>query len=195
MRTAHAFLERFDGPDVNGGEHAGDSYDIRVQQEKASAYAQGVAAGEASAKARHMEGEEFLNNAVARLDDAIECLGQRFTEELAGALIAIVQRVFPTLGEKLIAEEFTSRIGREVNLRTDQELVVTAAPQHVEKLKSAVSKMTHKNAITIEADDSLGGLEATARWGCAGIDYDIEEAVRQILDSLEKSLRQNQRDD
>lgn len=190
MRGLKAFLEEFDR-EAPGPSHAGpEPLDIRLQQEKAAAYAAGFAAGESAARNRSSTDSEFLQNALIRIDQALKEHIADGHAQLTKALSSVIETVFPGLAEKALPEELAAMIGRQPVLRSGAAVVVTVSPKQASAFEQRVASVRSDLPVKIETDDALSELEASVRWDKAGVDVNFSKTIEQIETYLEALLDQ-----
>ncbi|GEM_PF-6018035 len=193
MSSLKALLEQFDSePDVQAAGRA-EPLDIRLQQEKASAYAAGYAAGEAAAKSKSTSDTEFLENALAKLDQALKKHIVDGNAQLTKALLSVIDTVFPALAEKALPEELTAIINRHPILKTDSAAILTLSPKQASAFQKRIEAVRTDLSVRIEADKAMNDMEASITWEKAGVDVNFGKTIEEIeiylgalLDQFEK---------
>lgn len=184
MSALGAILERFDAPDLDGGE------DAHTQQLKAAAYAAGYAAGEGAATAQTTADVALLDRLTAALDKALADMSGQLNAQLADALSTVIQKTLPAISEKGFAIEFASTVMEQVNFSTGVQLSVRAAPDRVQTIEAAFADFANRKAITIEPDQSLSDDAVVAQWGDAGFEFKPQAAIDRIVDALDQCVSQ-----
>jgi flagellar biosynthesis/type III secretory pathway protein FliH len=181
-----SLLEDFEA----GGASLGSAGDIHTQQVKAMAYSEGYAAGVAAAEVKEQEGNDFFNMAATRLNDVLADLPNRLNEQLGEALVAVMQKVLPALAAEGFAQETAAAILKQTDLGNPGSVVVKASKDRIEQLTKAFAELGAEQSVTVEVDPALSGSTVTAFWKNAGLEMDIDMAVKESLGRLESFISQ-----
>jgi|GEM_PF-3027537 len=183
-------LERFDDAEkvLSGAGGGGDS--VREQQERATAYAEGYAAGEAATHSSSDKHAEVLKSITEALEEKVADFHHHANASLCDGLASIISKVFPALSEKGFAAEAASVLAQMQLGSGEFSISVKAAPDHIELLREAVADMCDSGHIVVEEDISLSDTKIIAQWEHGGVEFDTDEMIQQCLASLEKAAQQ-----
>ncbi|MEO1242605.1 MAG: hypothetical protein AAFX54_11915 [Pseudomonadota bacterium] len=186
MSALNSILENFE-PDAGPANGADD---VRSQQLKAAAYAEGFSAGEAAAKAKHDTESAFFAEAADQISQALGAMPQRLNEQLAEALSAIMHKTLPTLAAKGFADEVTVAVLEHVDTEKCGSLVIKTSTERVDELTAPFAAFNDDQRVRIEADPELSGSMVAASWESAGLDMDVETVAQNVLKALDKYVSQ-----
>ncbi|CAK9042017.1 Flagellar M-ring protein [Durusdinium trenchii] len=167
---------------ANGGE------DVRTQQLKAAAYAEGFSAGEAAAKAKYEANAAFLAEATGQIGQVLQGLPDHLAEQLGEALGAILHKTLPTLAQKGFAEEAVAAVVKHIDMDNCGSLLVKTSPECVDELTAAFAALGDEERFCIEADAAFAGSMVTASWERAGLEMNIEAVVQGTFETFDKYL-------
>ena len=208
MSALKAFLEDFERPSASGAASAmlapvaPDSQSHAEEEARRKAldesYARGYAAGEAAAAEQARLDQSALDSAAAQLSTALDGLSADIKVQFCEALKTAVERVFPTLAEHGFADSCAAAVAKAAGLAgadaASQEggarVTLKAAPSQAGLLEEAFARLGEDGAIRIETDAGLADLEIRAVWDNAGLDLNIEEAIRQAGEALDHTIAQ-----
>lgn len=186
MSALNSILENFEPVDAG----ANDEGDVRSQQLKAAAYAEGFSAGEAAAKTKHDAESAFFAEAADQISQALGAMPQRLNEQLAEALSAIMHKTLPTLAAKGFADEVTAAVIEQVNTENCGSLVIKTSEERLADLTAAFEAFGDDQSVRVEADPAFSGSMVAASWESAGLDMDVEAVAQSVLEALDKYLSQ-----
>ena len=106
MKSLSAVLENFDSETGQLPE----GLDVRSQQLKAKAYAEGFAAGEAAAQSKLEEQNMFIESIVDKLDREFAAIQLDQVHEFTISLKKLITAIFPVLAEKGLLIEAQSAL-------------------------------------------------------------------------------------
>jgi flagellar biosynthesis/type III secretory pathway protein FliH len=178
-------LERFD----DGAGALGHPDEVRAQQQRAAAYAEGFAAGEAAALTRAAEGNSELQHAAEMLTKHLDDFDREAAVCLCKALEAAAGKILPVLAEKGFAHDAAGTLVDAVQKNGDAALVLKTAPEKDEFLKKAMAEVGLQERINVEPDASLSGTQLAVTWECGGLAFDTDRAISLFLASLEKTIQ------
>ena len=137
MNALNVVLERFDGEYGADGNLSSDPKTSRAEQEKAAAYAEGYAAGQASEKANATSDLEFLVFAATQIEEALATLPNQLHAQLCESLITVLQNILPALSEHGLADEVAAAVMKNAAIKSPGSLTIKAAPEQTELLAKA----------------------------------------------------------
>lgn len=184
MSQLASILENFEA-----GNHGGAG-DVRSQQLKAGAYAEGFAAGEAAIAAKQEEEQAFQFAAAAEVRRMIDALPQQLNEQLAEATAAIMHKVLPSLAAKGFASEAAAAIVDNVIADKCGEVVVKTSADRLDDVKAAFAGADEGLSLRVEADPGMTGSVIAATWKNGGLEMDIDAAASKVLGILDQYLSQ-----
>lgn len=208
MSALKAFLEDFErpcaspSPALAGAPVEPQAEDEARRRELDEAYARGCAAGEAAAAERARLDQTALDSAAAQLSTALDGLSSDIKVQFCEALKTAVERVFPMLAERGFAESCAAAVAKAAGLGAKgpgsasgaapggARVTLKAAPSQAALLEEAFARLGEDGAIRIETDATLADLEIRAVWDKAGLDLNIEEAIRQAGEALDHTIAQ-----
>lgn len=189
MRNAALLLERFDAPSAVRRLEAPAENGAGEDETRRAAYAEGFAAGEAAARAAASETAPLLAAAASALQSACQDAPRRITDEAAGALAVILERLFPELSKAGFAAEAAAAFARIARETDAPSLEIFTSPEQVEALRAALARQATDADITVTADPGLAGATAQARWSGGGVDFDLDRTTKECLAALEKAAQ------
>lgn len=190
MNALRSILEDFEPPVGADG-----ADDVRSQQFKAAAYAEGLIAGKAAASAEFDAEKEFLADAVAQIGHALNDLPGRLNEQLGEALGAILHKTLPALAAKGFADEAVAAVLKNISTDDCGTIVVKTSAERVDALKDAFAGLEEEQRFQVEADPEFTGLMAAASWKSAGFVLNVDAGVKQTLEILDNFLSQPRKED
>lgn len=196
MSALKAFLEDFERPPAPAPASAASATadDGRIKAVASDAYAEGYAAGQAAAASQTNANHQALDNAAVQLNAAFADLSSQVRVQFCDALKAAIEKVFPVLAEKGFAETCAAAVadaaGLDETAAAGARVTIRTAPSQAEPLQAAFSRLNLENAVRITADAALSETEVKADWDSAGIELDVDAAIRQSLDALEHTIAQ-----
>lgn len=188
MSTAALRLERFDAPASAANEAGVDpSEGIAMQRARASAFAEGYAAGQAAAAARAGEHEKHFAALARSIETEILRAPERAVADAAAAVRALLESVLPSIAREGFAVEAALAFSRAASAQGGA--VEIAAPKDFAGPIEALLRTLVPNApITVRVDPELAGMAARAAWPGGGVDVDVDAATRGCLDALRLAL-------
>lgn len=184
MTLLNVVLENFDGELVKDGQ----SNDVRLQQAKAAAYAEGFTAGETAATARYQSESDFVAKAVEAIKGDFESVRDEQTAEVCDAFKQLVEKIFPGLAEIGFAEEAAATIRRINSFKFNGTATISVAPARVDLIEKIIADAGGNQMISVKDDDAQSTLALSARWESAGMDFDLEQSMTECLKALEAAL-------
>ncbi len=197
MTALNVVLESFDGAENAFSKMSKGGEGVHAQQERAAAYAEGYAAGEAAALAKPDPQTELLKSVAGVLEKKAAEFQNNADANLCDGIAAIISKVFPALSEKGFAAEAVSVLAQTQISNTGLPIVVKTAPEHIELLRDAVTGFCESVQIEAEEDAGLSGAMVVAEWERGGMDFDTDKVIEQCLAALENAAQQlrNGKDD
>lgn len=184
MSALRSLLENFDG-----GEGAPEN-DIRTQQIKATAYAEGYAAGEAAATAKLASNNNLLELLASRIDGALNALPEKLNGQLGEALKTVLEKILPNLSQRGFAEEAAAAVMKYADFSNVGAVVIKTAEGRGQDLSKALADMGCEHPIKVETDPDLSDSTIVAEWRNGGFEIDIDAAAKHAIDSLERFTSQ-----
>lgn len=178
MSALRAILEDFDRGGVS------HENEVRAQQLKAAAYAEGFAAAEAAAAARQASEQAILTAFAERVDEILANLPVTLGEQFCEALKTVLEKALPALSEKGFAGEVAASVMKYADFSNTGRIVVKAPESRVAEIKAAFSELNGGKGIIVEADPDLAGAAVTAAWENGGLDIDVDAFVALAIKSL-----------
>ena len=184
MSQLASILENFEAGPHGAGE------DVRSQQLKAAAYAEGRAAGEAAAANKQEEEQAFHFAAAAEVRRIIDSIPVQLNEQLAEATSAIIHKILPALAAKGFASEAAAAVTDHVITDKCGMVVVKTSAERLEDVKAAFAGADDALSLRIEADTAMSGSVIAATWENGGLEMDLDAAASKVLDILDQYLSQ-----
>ncbi len=183
-------LERFDDVETTLSGASDDGENIRGQQERALAYAEGFAAGEATARAKSDQNIQTLKSVTEALEEKVADFHRHADASLCDGVASIISKVFPALTEKGFAAEAAAELAQTQIGSGDFSISVKAAPDHIELLRETIADLCDSGRIVVEEDPNLSNTKVVAQWEGGGIEFDADEMIQQCMGQLEKAAQQ-----
>ncbi len=180
MNALSSILENFEpSSSADGAE------DVRSQQFKAAAYAEGVAAGKAAAAAEYEAERVFLDRAIEQVGQALNDLPNQLNGQIGEALSAILHKTLPSLAARGFADEAVGAVLKNINTDDCGAIVVKTSAENVEKLEEIFGQQAQGKRVQIESDPTFKGAMVSANWKSAGLTMDVESTASQMLEMLD----------
>lgn len=180
-------LERFDAAD---GPEKGQALNVREQQLRASAYAEGFAAGEAAARDKAAPDEDLLKSLISAFEAQANGFHGQVEAQLCRSLSLLVEKLFPALAEKGLAHEVSAIFSRLNIPHTEEPVSLAINPAQADKVREMFRDFGAGEQIAIVEDDSLSESAAAISWTGGGVHMDIQNAVEECLNALETAAQQ-----
>ena len=184
MSQLASILENFDT-----GSHGGAG-DVRSQQLKAGAYAEGFAAGEAAAASKQEEEQAFHYGAASEVRRLIDAIPEQLNEQLGETVSAIMHKVLPAVAAKGFASEAAAAVTDHVIADKCGGIVVKTSAERVGDLEEAFASTDSALSLCIEADPTMTGSVITATWENGGLEMNLDAAASKVLDILDQYVSQ-----
>jgi len=184
MSQLASILENFDAESHGGAE------DVRSQQLKAAAYAEGFAAGEAAAASKQEEEQAFHYAAASEVRRLIDAIPKQLNEQLGETVSAIMHKVLPALVEKGFASEAAAAVSDHVVADKCGAIVVKTSAERVSDLEKAFASADSALSLRVEADPNMTGSVIAATWENGGLEMDLDAAASKVLDILDQYVSQ-----
>ncbi len=181
MRSNVLILEQFDDAAMAG---------VGAQQARAAEYAEGFAAGEASALTRATEQNHQLQAVAEAVNEKLTGFDNSAAAFLCGALSDAVKTVFPALSKELFAKESVAALTDIFNKNDDTTLTVKTTPEKLDLISAAISASPLASRAIVEADDALSEYEVRAQWDHGGVTIDTEKAIAGFVAMLDEATEQ-----
>lgn len=185
MSAALLKLERFDAPPQIGGPADND---VRKQQARAEAYAEGYSAGIAATSAKAGEREKLIAAIAALLETEAFDAPHRLQERAVGAVRVILETIFPTLSRAGFAVEAAAALSSLAKDSAPSSLKIATALEHAKALEILIKEISPAAAIAVKADPDITGAAAKAEWTGGGVEFDLDSAGAQCLAALESAI-------
>jgi len=177
VNALSSILENFEpSANVDGAE------DVRSQQLKAAAYAEGVAAGKATAAAEYEAERVFLERAIEQVGQVLNAVPDQINGQIGEALGAILHKTLPTLAEKGFADEAVGAVLKNIDTNDCGSIVVTTSAENVDSLKEIFASLEQGEHVQVESDPTFKGAMVAANWNSAGLTMNVDAAVSQLLE-------------
>ncbi len=180
MNALSSILENFEpAANTDGAE------DVRSQQFKAAAYAEGVAAGKTAAAAEYEAERVFLERAIEQVGQVLNDLPNQLNGQIGEALGSILHKTLPILAEKGFADEAVGAVLKNIDTNDCGTINVTTSAENVDALKEIFSSLEQGQYFQIESDPSFKGAMVAANWKSAGLTMNVDSAASQMLEILD----------
>lgn len=185
MRSAALYLERFDPAPAAKSLPA--EMDAREQRLRAEAYTEGFAAGQAAATANATR--PLIAQTAEALANEYADAPERIAHDAAGALIIVLERLFPALAQAGFAVEAGAAFTRLADTTASPSLEIFCSPQQLEALRAELARLAPERQFTVTADPEISGATARARWSTGGVDFDLDQATEECLAALRRAVQ------
>ena len=148
MNALTLVLDRFDEEDGAGASVPA----VRVQQEKAAAYAEGFAAGKANEKNQHQHNQEYLGVVGEALTVAADNYADEIARQMSASLLSILTNTLPRLCETGFPDEVIREVQALIKVENAPSLVISAAQSRVPILEGYIASEKLERCVSIVAD-------------------------------------------
>ncbi len=185
MSALNMILENFDDANACANRRANGSESVRMQQLRAAAYAEGLAAGEAAATVKINSDNEFLQVVAEKLDKKLAALSNDMAAHFCHALKTVIRKTFPTIAEEAFVIEASEAFLKRADFEDGGSVIIKTAPLQAPLLRKTLSTYPGCRSLTVEADDELPDLAVVAQWKSGGFELNLNEAINDCLSALE----------
>lgn len=186
MSNSALILERFDAAAFPPAEAASNGDDA-LGRARAEAYAAGLSAGKAAAIADSNIEEPAFISAAKALHEGISAAPDRIAEQAASALRILIEGLFPALAKAGFAIEAAEVFAKSIREAGQSPIEIRTSPEHADLIAQEIKRCAPGCALSVTGDDALDGAEAYVNWNAGGIDFNLDNAVRECLGALERA--------
>ncbi|MEM8935797.1 MAG: hypothetical protein AAGC77_05265 [Pseudomonadota bacterium] len=164
---------------------AGGGLAAEFEQARNDAYAEGFAAGKASAAEQAAIDAGIVEAVERALQASDESLRAQANLELGRALHSVLSQIMPALANKGFAQE-TANIVRDLNnTHAAPKIELRTSAEQFSRVANALEQAGLQERASAAEDPVLSGAVAIAEWEDGGIEINLDDAVKQILSALD----------